>query len=313
MLAISIMVLGGALLPVQTTFNSRLREAVGSPFLSSFVSFTGGTIFLVLLATLVDGTFWFSPAAVAAEPAWIWLGGLLGVIGLTTNIFIFPQLGGVQAVILPITGQILMGLITDQFGFFNAPQKPLTPLRAAGVALVLAGVLAAVLLGKKKTAPSNMGGEMQPPSGILGWQLLAVFTGFLMAMQSAINGYLGTVIGSGVKAALVSFSVGTLVLLMIVLALRLTFRVTVPAGKVSNPFWMWAGGPLGATFVTLNALFVPLLGTGATIMAALTGMIAAFLVVDRFGIFEAQQRPVRLPQIAGLLVMLAGIALIRLT
>lgn len=317
MFALTLMILGGALLPVQTTFNSRLREAVGSPFLSSLASFTGGTLFLVLLALLVDGAFWFSPADALGQPAWIWAGGLLGVIGLTTNIFIFPKLGGVQSVILPITGQILMGLIIDQFGLFEAPQEQLTPLRAAGAALVLGGVLAAVLLGRNRkrgvTPVVPAATAAGAPAGVLGWQVLAVATGFLMATQSAINAHLGSAIGSGVKAALVSFTVGTLALLVIVLALRLRFRVTVPAGKASNPAWMWGGGPLGAIFVTLNALFVPVLGAGSTIVASLTGMITASLIVDRFGIFEARKRPVRPLQVAGILVMLAGVALIRLT
>lgn len=315
MFALPLMILGGALLPIQTTFNSRLRESVGSPFLSSLVSFIGGTLFLLVLSTVVEGYFWFSPEDVSGQPSWIWAGGLLGVIGLTTNIFIFPKLGGVQSVILPITGQILMGLIIDQFGLFHAPQTSLTPFRSIGAALVLTGVFAAVLLGRRAKAPAS-GTQQQgatSPGSQLGWQALAIFSGFLMAMQSPINASLGTLIGSGLKAALVSFTVGTLVLLFIALALRLKFRVRVPGGKTANPLWMWAGGPLGAIFVTFNALFVPILGAGSTIMAALTGMVTASLIVDKFGIFEAPSRPVTVLQAAGIAVMLAGVALIRLT
>lgn len=315
MFALPLMILGGALLPIQTTFNSRLRESVGSPFLSSLVSFIGGTLFLLFLSTVVEGHFWFSPEDVSGQPSWIWAGGLLGVIGLTTNIFIFPKLGGVQSVILPITGQILMGLIIDQFGLFHAPQTSLAPFRFIGAALVLAGVFAAVLLGRRAKAPAS-GTQQQgatSPGSQLGWQALAIFSGFLMAMQSPINASLGTLIGSGLKAALVSFTVGTLVLLFIALALRLKFRVRVPGGKTANPLWMWVGGPLGAIFVTFNALFVPILGAGSTIMAALTGMVTASLIVDKFGIFEAPRRPVTVLQAAGIAVMLAGVALIRLT
>lgn len=315
MFALPLMILGGALLPIQTTFNSRLRESVGSPFLSSLASFVGGTLFLLFLSTVVEGYFWFSPEDVSGQPFWIWIGGLLGVIGLTTNIFIFPKLGGVQSVILPITGQILMGLIIDQFGLFHAPQTSLTPFRSIGAALVLTGVFAAILLGRRAKAPAS-GTQQQgvtSPSSQLGWQALAIFSGFLMAMQSPINARLGTLIGSGLKAALVSFTVGTLVLLLLALALRLKFRVTVPGGKTANPLWMWVGGPLGAIFVTFNALFVPILGAGSTIMAALTGMVTASLIVDKFGIFEAPRRPVTVLQAAGIAVMLAGVALIRLT
>lgn len=326
MFPLVIMMVGGLLLPVQTCFNSRLREAVGSPFVSSLWSFMGGTLFLLAVASLVEGRFLFPAGAVAGEPAWIWVGGLLGVIGLTTNIFVFPKIGGVQAVILPIAGQIVMGLVIDAWGLFSAPQQAMTPLRLVGAVLVAAGVLGAVTLGSFRWGRprihagrclSSMGsgqgtGRHSAGESVLGWQLLALFTGFLMASQSAINGYLGQLVGSGIKAALVSFSVGTLVLVVLVAALRIPLRLRVPAGKTSNPLWMWGGGPLGATYVTLNALFVPVLGTGVTIVASLVGMVTASLIVDRFGIFQAQRRPVSVWQVASLLVMLGGVALIRL-
>ncbi|GGH60034.1 DMT family transporter [Rothia aerolata] len=314
MFALGLMILGGALLPVQTTINSRLRLAVISPYLSSLISFIVGTVFLAVLALLVDGAFWFSPSEVAGEPAWIWAGGLLGAIVLTTNILIFPRLGGVQSVILPITGQVLMSLIIDQFGIFRATQVDLTVARVIGAVLVIAGVIAAVALGRKKAAPvPGASKEVSAPASNLGWQLLAIFVGFLMASQAAINGHLGIVIGSGIKAAFISFIIGTIVLFLLVLGLRLKLKVTVPAEKKGNPWWMWIGGLLGAGYVTLNAVLVPILGVGTTTVASLTGMIIASLIIDKFGIFEAARRPVRLIQVAGIVVMIIGVALIRLT
>lgn len=319
----------GLLLPIQTCMNSRLREAVGSPYLSSLGSFTGGTIFLAIVALLVQGTILFDLDLIAGEPIWIWLGGLFGVIGLTTNILIFPRLGGVQTTVLPICGQILMGLLIDHFGLFQSQESPLTLMRVVGASLVLTGVLGAVLLGNKKlTKPrlTSSSHEAQATTGSLplvaptasaepglwGLRVLALGTGFLMASQSAINGHLGRVLGSPVQAALVSFLIGTLVLLLLIFSLRLRFRVEIPAGKTSNPWWMWLGGILGASYVFGNALLVPILGTGVTVVAVLVGMVSGSLVVDKFGLLQAPQRRVGLAQVLSLGLMMTGVALIRL-
>ena len=52
-----------------------------------------------------------------------------------------PKLGGVQTVVLPVLGQILMGLTIDNFGLFYSQQTSLTAFRIAGAVLVLLGVV----------------------------------------------------------------------------------------------------------------------------------------------------------------------------
>lgn len=311
MIGLACGILAGFILPIQTCLNSRLRESVGSPFLSSFFSFLGGTLFLILLGLGIDRTLFFDGGSVAGQPVWIWLGGALGVMGLTTNILLFPKLGGVQTVVIPLAGQILMGLVIDHFGLFAAAQTSLTPLRAFGGVLALAGALGAVLLGRRVRALAA-GGQEDGAATLWGYRALALLAGVLMASQSAINGYLGTLVGSSLRAALYSFSVGVFLLFLIVLALRLKVRVRVPAGKTSNPWWMWCGGVLGALYVFAMAYLVPLIGAGLAVVAALTGMVAASLVVDSTGLLEAPKRPVNLKQVVSLLVMLIGVVLIRL-
>ena len=74
---------------------------------------------LVIATAITGGTFGISQAF--GEPLWIWFGGLLGVVALTGNILLFPHLGAVQTVVLPIAGQIMMGVVIDHFGFFDSP------------------------------------------------------------------------------------------------------------------------------------------------------------------------------------------------
>ncbi|MHA2788230.1 DMT family transporter [Corynebacterium sp. S7] len=45
----------GALMPIQTSVNNRLRMSVGSPLMASFISFLVGTIALVVASWVTTG------------------------------------------------------------------------------------------------------------------------------------------------------------------------------------------------------------------------------------------------------------------
>lgn len=124
MLTILIGLIIGIGLPMQTSINSRLKVSVGSPFVASLISFSLGTLFLALITLLIDKSLLFPLNLFGKEPFWLWIGGLLGVIYLTSNILLFPKLGSVQTVIMPILGQIIMGLIIDNFGLFGSLVQP---------------------------------------------------------------------------------------------------------------------------------------------------------------------------------------------
>ena len=138
-------ILMGLGLPLQTGINARLTHKLGSPYNASFVSFIIAFIFLLLLVFITEQNYFIPFNELAGEPLWIWMGGVCGVIFLTGNIVLFARLGGVQTVIFPVLGQILMGLIIDNFGLFYAPQTDLTLLRVLGAILVLLGVINVVI------------------------------------------------------------------------------------------------------------------------------------------------------------------------
>lgn len=104
---------GGFLLANQNPINADLRKIVGSPFLASGISNFVGSIFLGIITLVTSQTLFPSFQFVGSHPAWIWIGGVLGGIFLTSNVLLFPRLGAVQTVILPILGQILMGTLID--------------------------------------------------------------------------------------------------------------------------------------------------------------------------------------------------------
>jgi len=113
--------------------------AVGSPVNAAFVSFAIGTAALGILAVILQARP--DVASARALPWYIWIGGLYGAIFVVAAAWGVPRLGVALTITLMVAGQLLVGLILDHFGAFGAPQHPISWGRAAGVVLVLAGVL----------------------------------------------------------------------------------------------------------------------------------------------------------------------------
>ncbi len=292
-------ILAGLVLPIQTLVNTRLRASTGTPFSSSMISFAVGTVTLLIVATAVTGGN-YGIAQAFNEPLWIWFGGLLGVVALTGNILLYPHLGAVQTVVLPIAGQVIMGLIVDHFGLFESPQSSLTAVRAIGAIIVLIGVIAVV------ATPSAATSSEDSATALWLWRLAGFIFGCFTASQSAINGHLGQVTGSPVSAALVSFAVGVTALVIVNIVLRWRPRIERPEGK-PNPWWMWIGGVLGALFIFGNAALVPQIGTGLTVVAGLLGSMLGSLIIDR-----VSGAPIKSRQVLGIALLLTGVVLIRL-
>ncbi|WP_159810432.1 DMT family transporter [Cellulomonas citrea] len=293
-------VLVGALIPVQTSVNTRLSRAIGATLPASLVSFAVGTVGLGALVLVTRAPLPLAATA-AAQPWWIWVGGLCGAVFLTLNIVLMPRVGASATVLLPVVGQVVGGLVIDLTGAFGVAERALTVPRLAGTALVVVGAVAVNLGRSAPGAPSPRGAAM----AVLG--LLGVVGGVLGAVQTTVNGRLGAVLASPLSAALVSFTVGTLCLVVVNLAGRQ--RVHRPVGA---RWWTWTGGFLGAAFVTVNALAAPVLGTSLTVSIVLLGQIVSGLVLDHRGFLGATRRPVSVRRVAGALLVLLGVAIVRL-
>lgn len=298
----------GVGLPIQTSINSRLKISLGSPFLASLTSFTIGTIFLAIMTLVIDHSLFFSIELFTKQPIWLWIGGIFGVTYLTANILLFPKLGSVQTVIMPVLGQIIMGLLIDNFGLFYSLKTPLTWVRVVGAILVILGVVGAVsineIISKRHHKMDNEG------SGLFIWRTFGIIAGMLAASQSAINGHLGGVLHSSVKAAFFSFFVGTVCLLLIIVIVRPKLQLIKVEGR--NPWWMWLGGIIGGLYILGNVYLVPIVGTGLSVVIILLGLMIGSLMIDQFGILESKRNPITVAQILSLLVMIGGVIIIRL-
>jgi bacterial/archaeal transporter family-2 protein len=136
--------------------------------------------------------------------------------------------------------------------------------------------------------------------------LATVAVGALIALQAPINSGLGKVTGT-MPAAAVSFTVGTLLLVGIVV-------VSGEAGNVSRAFdvkWYYlVGGVLGAAYVTTVLLTVRTLGAGGVTAATVAGQLTMSVVIDRLGFLGLEETPITLTRMIGVVLLFIGTVLV---
>ena len=293
----------GGLIPIQTAANSRLRMSVGNkPVMPALISFSSALFFAVVATSALRGNP--VPQFSADVPWWGWLGGVMGVCFVLGNILLFPRLGALETVVLPILGQVVMGLLVDRFGLFGAPAMPVSWMRVLGAAVVFAGIVVVLRSGRRPVLEGDAEGLE-----LAIFRVLGVLVGVCTAIQTSVNGYMGGIAGSSMHAGEINLAVGAVLLLVAAL-------VTSPrqlARKPSpGPWWMWLGGLVGATFVISGATLAPLLGTATTVIAFNAGTIAAGQALEARGAFGARKNPLTATRLAGLVVIFLGVLAVRL-
>ncbi len=137
----------------------------------------------------------------------------------------------------------------------------------------------------------------------------ALLAGALVSIQPVFNGRLGQLLGSPLKAALVSFTAGVAVLLTILLI----FGARPPSAETASrvPIYLWfVGGALGAFFVTSSAWSAPRVGVGMFLALVVASQLICAVTLDHFGAFGMTERPLTLARIAGVALLIGGAALV---
>jgi transporter family-2 protein len=145
----------------------------------------------------------------------------------------------------------------------------------------------------------------------MAWLLvvIALGIGVFLPLQAGINAELRIWIGHPLSAALVSFGVGTAALLLLNLSLGVPLDVGRAVGGA--PWWVWLGGLLGATYVSMTVVLAPRLGAAVMLGAVMTGQLAGSLLMDHFGVVGYSPRPISLERIGGAVLLLLGVLLIQ--
>jgi bacterial/archaeal transporter family-2 protein len=134
---------------------------------------------------------------------------------------------------------------------------------------------------------------------------MMVLAGMFIGFQSPINAALSKRVGI-FESALVSFTTGMVVLLLVVLFMgKGQLREALHA-----PIWEWTGGLLGAMYVTAIIVAVPRIGVSTAMIAAIAGQLLIGMIIDHFGWFGLAVRPVDWRRILAVLLMMAAVWLI---
>ena len=139
--------------------------------------------------------------------------------------------------------------------------------------------------------------------------LIALLAGAAAAVQSGVNSQLRSQLANPVVAALISFAVGTLLLLLYVMAFN---RGNLPAISSFRElhWWKWTGGLLGAFYVTAVILAAPRLGAATTTGLIVAGQLITAIVLDHFGLVGFSVQQVSIWRLLGAVLLIAGVVLI---
>jgi bacterial/archaeal transporter family-2 protein len=143
------------------------------------------------------------------------------------------------------------------------------------------------------------------------WSVLGILAGMLLALQGPINAQLARALGSPIAAAAMSFVAGTIVLAVITLAIVQVQGLSI-AWRAPPPWMLFAGGCLGAIFVTCALILTPKLGVAATMAFIVAGQLLAGLLLDRLGYFDLAVRELTLGRVAGAVLLVIGALMLRI-
>ncbi len=137
----------------------------------------------------------------------------------------------------------------------------------------------------------------------------ALLMGVVLTSQVATNKQLGEHLHNLYLPAVVNMMIGVVATVGLTLALSKDWPTA--AMVRSAPLYLWfAGGVLGATYLTGTILLAPVLGAAPLIGLVVSGQIIFSVMIDNFGWFGFEQHAANWPRALGCALLVAGVALV---
>lgn len=300
----------GMFFPIQASISARLSSYSKTPLTASLTAFSLGTVILLIINLIVD------PAGITtgidfSYPLYVFIGGAITGVGFNlANIILFSKLGASITTLVTVSGQMIVGILIDHFGWFSVPANPVTITTALGVVIM---IFAISLAQPKKKKDSAIASKEEKKDSKITWIILGVLAGFLPPLQTAINGKLRVATGSLLGATFISFFVGTIILIALILITQRRLEIPMyDTQKNRIPIWVYMGGIFGIFILTGNIVLLPALGSVLTTMVFILGQMIMALTIDQFGMFNLQKRKIDSRRIATLVLMVIGIMFVKL-
>lgn len=140
------------------------------------------------------------------------------------------------------------------------------------------------------------------------WILIVLLAGIFLPLQAGLNTKLGKAIDNPLYASMFSFIVGAVALAIYVFLTKQTADLK---GISQVPYYVWVAGILGAFYVTVIIIAFPILGPGLTFGLVVAGQMTASVFFEHKNILVAEQSPVSVMKIFGVVLIIAGVIIIR--
>ena len=265
-LAISLSVIAGALIAVQSQVNGELAIALQDGLFAALVSFGIGTV-LVAIPFFVSRSerikLLVSTRALGRQlPIWMTLGGFFGGFFVMMQGLVAPVIGVTLFTLAIVSGQAAAALMVDSFGMLGLAKRKLSLARLAGAGIAIIGLVLSSGLG------------IQAVSGLI---LLPFLAGFGSGFQQAINGRLATKTDSVLISTFLNFVTGTALIAVVLLVFEGVPDLS--NGWPTNPV-LYLGGLVGGIFIFIQVMVVRQIGVLALGLSLLLGQVVASLVLD---------------------------------
>jgi transporter family-2 protein len=103
----------GAALGVQAAINGRVSSISGEPLVAAWMNFIVGTSALMIAVLIATSTGLTDLSIPADSQAWLYTGGLIGVVFVATTAWVVGRVGVLRQALLAIAGQLLGSIILD--------------------------------------------------------------------------------------------------------------------------------------------------------------------------------------------------------
>ncbi|ETY75732.1 hypothetical protein LFAB_00465 [Lactiplantibacillus fabifermentans T30PCM01] len=139
--------------------------------------------------------------------------------------------------------------------------------------------------------------------------VLAVLAGLFQPIQSGINSQLKLDVNSSYLSGAISNFIGAVVMCILAFTLeRDGLKMPVLSG---NHWWNWTGGILSALIVSAMIILPKKISYSSFFALFIFGQLLMSLVIDYYGLFGSERVPLDFSRILGVVLLLAGVVLIK--
>lgn len=140
--AVVLTLAAGVAAAVQAAVNAALGRRIGSLEAATFQTLVALATFLVV--TLVARQSLGGVSEAFRQPAWLWLGGVMGFAIVFTITYAPPRIGVFATAALIIALQLVATAVIDHFGLFGLDRIGFTWQRSIGFVLLAVGAVLAL-------------------------------------------------------------------------------------------------------------------------------------------------------------------------